>query len=86
MAKDIIDDIYEAGAVPEQWPALLERMARLVEAEGTILFVARQEGLKYLSSPALAPLAPVYFERGYQFRDERTRRLFEADRQNRCFP
>jgi DNA-binding CsgD family transcriptional regulator len=77
VADDIIDDIYEAGAVPERWPVLLERIAGLVRARGTILFVARQAGLKYVVSPALADMAPVYFERGYQFRDERTRRLFE---------
>jgi DNA-binding CsgD family transcriptional regulator len=80
LAEDIIDDIYEAGAVPERWPDLLQRLAALVEAEGTILFVARQQGLKYVVSPKLEHLAPVYFERGYQFRDERTRRLFEINR------
>lgn len=81
MAEDIVDEIYEAGVVPERWPALLERLAEIVGAEGNILFVARQQGLKYLVSKKLEHLAPVYFERGYQFRDERTRRLFELDRQ-----
>ncbi len=76
MADDIVDDIYEAGAVPERWPSLLQRISNLVEARGTILFVARQEALKYRASPKLEALAPIYFERGYQFRDERTRRLF----------
>ncbi|RYE08609.1 MAG: LuxR family transcriptional regulator [Hyphomicrobiales bacterium] len=81
MAEDIVDDIYEAGVVPERWPALLDRLSGIVGAEGNILFVARQQGLKYIVSEKLAHLAPIYFERGYQFRDERTRRLFELDRQ-----
>jgi DNA-binding CsgD family transcriptional regulator len=79
MADDIIDDIYEAGAVPEQWSALLEKLSGRARAYGTILFVAQQEGLRYIASPGLEPMAPGYFERGYQFRDERTRRLFERD-------
>ena len=81
MAEDIIDDIYEAGVVPERWPQLLDRLAGMVDAEGAILFVARQQGLQYVVSPRIAHLAPIYFERGYQFRDERTRRLFDYDRQ-----
>ncbi|MEO7223856.1 MAG: helix-turn-helix transcriptional regulator [Devosia sp.] len=79
MAGDIIDDIYEAGAVPEQWSTLLQKLSDRVRAYGTILFVARQEGLRYVASPTLEPMAPGYFERGYQFRDERTRRLFALD-------
>lgn len=77
MADDIVDDIYEAGAVPERWQALLQRISDLVEARGTLLFVARQATLKYLASPKIEPLIPPYFERGYQFVDERTRRLLD---------
>ncbi|MBN9346214.1 MAG: helix-turn-helix transcriptional regulator [Devosia sp.] len=77
MAEDLIDDIYEASAVPERWPRLLQRISDLVDARGTILFVARQATLKYLVSPQLEAHVPTYFERGYQFRDERTRRLFD---------
>ena len=79
MAEDIVDDIDEASAVPERWPLLLQRISDMVEARGTILFVARQATLKYLASPALEPHIPTYFERGYQFRDERTRRLFDLN-------
>ena len=79
MAEDIVDDIYEAGAIPERWPALLQRLSDLVEARGTILFVARQAALKYLASPDLTPHIPTYFGRGYQFRDERTRRLLDLN-------
>lgn len=77
MAEDIVDDIYEASAVPERWPQLLQRISDMVEARGTILFVARQQTLKHLVSPALEEHVPTYFERGYQFRDERTRRLLD---------
>jgi DNA-binding CsgD family transcriptional regulator len=77
VTDDIVDDIYEAGAVPERWPALLQRITDMVEARGTLMFVARQASLKYFASPAIEPLIPPYFERGYQFRDERTKRLFE---------
>ncbi|MEO7220914.1 MAG: helix-turn-helix transcriptional regulator, partial [Devosia sp.] len=76
MADDIVDDIYEAGAVPERWPDLLDRISNLVEARGTLLFVARQATLKYFASPVIEPLISPYFERGYQFTDERTKRLF----------
>jgi DNA-binding CsgD family transcriptional regulator len=75
VADDIVDDIYEAGAVPERWPDLLQRISDVAEARGTILFVARQQTLKHMVSPGLAPYVATYFERGYQFRDERTQRL-----------
>ena len=65
--------------MPERWPGLLEKLSERVRAYGTILFVARQEALRYVASPTLEPMAPSYFERGYQFRDERTRRLFAMD-------
>ena len=77
MPEDLIDDIYEAGVISERWPALLQRITDLVEAHGTILFVARQAALKFFASPEIEPLIPHYFDRGYQFRDERTKRLFD---------
>jgi DNA-binding CsgD family transcriptional regulator len=79
LAEDIVDDIYEAAVVPERWPGLLQRLADTIEARGSILFVARQQTLQHVVSPSLAELVPEYFGRGYQFRDERTRRLLEAN-------
>jgi DNA-binding CsgD family transcriptional regulator len=79
LAEDIVDDIYEAAVVPERWPELLTRLSEMVDARGSILFVARQQALQHVVSPSLADLVPTYFGRGYQFRDERTRRLLEAN-------
>ncbi len=75
MGADLIDQIYEAAAAPDLWPDLLDKIAELVSAEGTLLFVARQASSHVLASPRVAGAAPAYFERGYQHQDERTRRL-----------
>ena len=35
-----VDDIYEASVVPEHWPRVLDHLARIADAEGTLLFAA----------------------------------------------
>jgi DNA-binding CsgD family transcriptional regulator len=79
MAGDIVDRIYEAAAIPDLWEPLLDEIAQMIGAEGALLFVARATSSQIVTSPKLKQLVPTYFERGYQFVDERTRRLFERN-------
>jgi hypothetical protein len=34
----IINEIYEAAILPEKWQAVLDRLAEMADAEGTLLF------------------------------------------------
>ena len=50
-----IDDIYEAAIVPEKWQAVLDRLAKIADAEGTLLFAAGPGVPRWLSSAAIQP-------------------------------
>lgn len=63
--------------MPELWEPLLSTISDMMRAEGALLFVARASSGQVVVSPKIRDLANGYFERGYQYTDERTRRLFE---------
>jgi DNA-binding CsgD family transcriptional regulator len=48
-----IDDIYEAAIVPEKWQAVLDRLAQVADAEGTLLFAAGPGVPRWLASKAI---------------------------------
>ena len=48
-----IDDIYEAAVVAEKWQAILDRLAEMADAEGTMLFVAGPGVPRWLASEAI---------------------------------
>ena len=47
------DRIYEAFVVLERWPAVLDTLAEVAGAVGTILVAADLEKLRVLNSPSL---------------------------------
>lgn len=46
----LVDEIYEAAIVPERWKDVLDRLARLANAEGALLFAAAPGNPRWLSS------------------------------------
>jgi DNA-binding CsgD family transcriptional regulator len=48
-----IDEIYEAAVVPEKWRGVLDRLAEIADAEGTLLFAAGPGAPRWLSSDAI---------------------------------
>jgi DNA-binding CsgD family transcriptional regulator len=48
-----IDEIYEAAILPEKWQPVLDRLARMANAEGTLLFAAGPGVPRWLSSKAI---------------------------------
>jgi len=76
---ELVDRIYEAGAVPELWPNVLEALGQLSRVAGTVLFAVRGEAAHWTSSPGLADMSRGYFEGGYPGHDERTVRLLAYD-------
>ena len=49
----LIEDIYEAGVFPEKWQIVLDRLAEIAEAKGTLLFAASPGEPRWLCSPSI---------------------------------
>lgn len=73
--EDLLDRIYEAGAIPELWPDILEEFGRLGDTSGGLLFTVRGGQVHWTASPGLHDISAGYFEAGYPGRDDRTARL-----------
>jgi DNA-binding CsgD family transcriptional regulator len=54
--SQLVDDIYEAGSVPEFWPRALEKLAATVDGAGAALFAVRADGLRSVASPSMLDL------------------------------
>lgn len=78
---DLVDRIYEAGAVPELWPGVLEELGRVGRVSGALLFAVRDQAVHWTASPGLHEMSKGYFEAGYPGRDDRTARLLAYDHQ-----
>jgi DNA-binding CsgD family transcriptional regulator len=76
---DLVDKIYEAGAVPDLWPSVLEALGSLGRVAGTVLFAVRGETAHWTASPGLQDMSRGYFEGGYPGHDDRTARLLAYD-------
>jgi DNA-binding CsgD family transcriptional regulator len=76
---DLLDRIYEAGAVPDLWPNVLEALGELSRVAGTVLFAVRGETAHWTASPGLEDMSRGYFEGGYPGNDDRTARLLAYD-------
>ncbi|UPJ41120.1 helix-turn-helix transcriptional regulator [Bradyrhizobium sp. 40] len=53
LVEPFISDIYEAAIVPEKWQGVLDRLAELADAEGTLLFAAGPGVPRWVSSAAI---------------------------------
>ncbi len=72
---ELVDLIYEAAVVPEQWPVVLDRLARLADADAGILFT---DGLqKWVASPGAHDIVRDFIAQGWPTRSRRTARLFD---------
>jgi DNA-binding CsgD family transcriptional regulator len=81
MADDagLLNQIYEAGAVPQLWPDALSAIAKMLNAYGAIVLAQRgDDAVGWLASPAFKPVVEDYFDSGFHLGNERTRRLLAA--------
>jgi DNA-binding CsgD family transcriptional regulator len=74
-----IDRIYEAGAIPELWPGVIEELDRIAGAYGTALMVFRDGKLKATGSRRGSELITEYVGAGHIGHDQRTVRLLGAN-------
>ena len=70
-----IDSIYEAGAMPELWPHVLEHFNRLSGSAGSVIFTVRSGVPRWTASRDFEEQIEGYIARGYMGRDRRTEML-----------
>ena len=79
----LIDEIYEAAVVPEQWPRVLDRLARIADGVGGILMTG--DMTKWVASPNAVEIVQNYLDQGWHSRTQRTERLFRRGVQHPGF-
>lgn len=70
-----IDDIYEAAVVPEKWQAILDRLAVMADAEGTLLFAACPGEPRWLASEAIQEAMKAWIGSKWYLDNPRGQRL-----------
>ena len=73
--ESLIDAIYEAGAVPELWPQLLERFSQRLNGSGGILFASNGPNVKWIASGLMQEAMAIFVRDGWFFRNPRPVRL-----------
>ena len=80
MAVDpFIDDIYEAAVVPEKWQSILDRLAEMADAEGTLLFAAGPGVPRWLSSNSIQEMIEEWIGSKWYLDNPRGQRLVPID-------
>jgi DNA-binding CsgD family transcriptional regulator len=60
-----VDDVYEAAVIPERWIGVLDQLARLAEAEGTLLFAAAPGEPRWICSDQIRPQMQAWVDSPY---------------------
>jgi DNA-binding CsgD family transcriptional regulator len=73
----LLDLIYEAAAVPEMWPAVLDRLASLAGGVGTFLITTDPHNFRWTSSESVRQLGLDFLSGGWHLRNPRMERLVQ---------
>jgi DNA-binding CsgD family transcriptional regulator len=76
VKADLVDRIYECSFVPELWPDILDELAEMTGARGTLLFAVRDKVLNWTASPDLRGIFESYVKDGWFRRCDRQICLF----------
>lgn len=71
----LLDLIYEAAAVPEMWPAVLDSLADMTGSVGTFLITTDPSALRWTSSESVRQLGLDFLEGRWHERNPRMERL-----------
>ena len=71
----LLDLIYEAAAVPEMWPAVLDSLADMTGSVGTFLITTDPSALRWTSSELVRQLGLDFLEGRWHERNPRMERL-----------
>jgi DNA-binding CsgD family transcriptional regulator len=71
----LLDLIYEAAAIPEMWPAVLDALAGMVRGVGTFLITANTSSFRWTHSESVRQLGQDFLEGRWHERNPRMERL-----------
>ncbi len=71
MTEHLVDRIYEAALNAELWPDVLDRMSRIAEAEGGVLFAAGTGAPQWTASERMRPHMEAFVREGWAARNDR---------------
>jgi DNA-binding CsgD family transcriptional regulator len=74
-SEQLLDLIYEAAAIPEKWPEVLDSLAKMTGAAGTILLTTDPKTLRWTSSESTRQLVVDFLEGHWHERNSRMERL-----------
>jgi len=74
-----LDRLYEASAVPELWPDVLERMNDIAGLAASVSFGIRGADVHWVCTDNFVSTTNTYISRGYLGNDQRTVRLVGAN-------
>lgn len=75
----LIDRIYEAAAIPENWSNLLHDLSGVVGARGAVMLVANPATAQWIASPGIYSLIDDWFRDGWSQNNTRGARLASAN-------
>lgn len=73
--EPLIDEIYEAAVIPGRWISVLDRLAQLADAEGTLLFAAAPGQPRWLASDRIRGPIEAWVESSFYQDNPRGQRL-----------
>lgn len=71
----LLDDIYQAAVIPAEWGQVLDALARIADAEGTLLFAAAPAEPRWRCSARIQPLMQDFFNSSWAANNSRGRLL-----------
>lgn len=77
--SEFLDRLYEAAAIPELWPDVLDRLNRVAGLAASVLLGIRGADVRWAGSESFLETGKAYMAGGYIGHDERTVRLMRAD-------
>jgi DNA-binding CsgD family transcriptional regulator len=72
----LVDEIYEAGVVPERWPQVFDKLAGIADGEGAMIFAAAPGMPRWCSSAAIHERVDRWTRSPFSQNNPRSERLF----------
>ena len=73
--ETLVDEIYEAGVLPERWPQVFDRLAEIADAEGSLIFAAAPGVPRWMSSEKIRERIDRWTKSPFAYNNPRAERL-----------
>jgi len=68
---ELVASIYEAGALPDRWPALMDLLAAATGGRGGNLMRANEDGIRMICSPGIEAISREFERQGWHEQNSR---------------